>query len=220
MARAVNSELPKLINEMARSMALEFGEKGQRVYRDGLTVDTMKRLPLHIDGVAQRDSSLGHVYELRRRGSPRHRLFVVTKTPVGMKVFFRNSRMLVPLSETQKQPGGPFNRRVTKRYYFYARATVYEYGERVVIRRKSSDIKFMWTTRTARPWFQKGNLRPLRGPIMYTPKKEYKGRFRQEVRFYVRSFGTLRMNEQAKLYSRRAWYSSMKAVRTGMGGKV
>jgi hypothetical protein len=88
--------------------------------------------------------SMHHLYEWNRVGITNARLFDLTVPPTSrgkanfsMKVTFRPSKSLVPLTEAQATPG-PTGAVVQQKHIFYNKAMVMEYGQSVTIRPKTS----------------------------------------------------------------------------------
>jgi hypothetical protein len=170
-------------------------EEGKADMRSLAQEYAVRHYPKFIDSQAMADPSLGHVYELGRRGSSRHRLFGMIRENRGVRVELRPAKMLIPLTEQQTTPNPNTGRSVKKRYRFPARPFVYEYGKPVVINRKPG-TKFMWTA-TAR-------IPPQRGPIRYIPGVMYKFRLRTLSKAYFQTEGKMHMNAAARAYAQQA----------------
>ena len=169
----------------------------------------IRHMPIAFDKSAQYDYTMGHLYELNKRGQARYRLFKVIRREGQVFVALKPAKMLVPLSDSQKEEG-PTGRRVTKRYRFPGRPWVYEYGKKVTIRRKTS--KYMWTVKTnvtGDNFFP-----PLRGPVTYVPRPEYRFRLREKSRVYLKTEGRMHMNAAASRYAREAKRSIVASVRS------
>lgn len=87
-------------------------------------------------------TTLHHVYEWNKVGVTSGRLFNPVIARVGrrkasftVQMVFTPSKTLVPLTEAQLTPG-PTGKVVKKRYRFYNKAQVMEFGEMVIIRRR------------------------------------------------------------------------------------
>ena len=89
--------------------------------------------------------SLHHVYEWGKVGVTSARLFDLVipsqsrgKANFSMKVNFRPSKKMVPLTEAQATPNKSTGAVVKKKHIFYNKAMVMEYGMKVVVRPKGA----------------------------------------------------------------------------------
>jgi len=205
----IQNKISEALATIGAEMEYALGPDGERKVRDLAGEYMVRNMGNTFDREAQYDYTMGHLYELNKRGQPRYRLFKVVRREGQVFVSLKPAKMLVPLSDSQKEEG-PTGRRVTKRYRFPARPWVYEYGKKVVIRRKTS--RYMWTIKTnvtGDKFFP-----PLRGPVSYVPRPEYRFKLREKSRLYLKTDGRMHMNAAASRYARESKRSLVAAVRS------
>lgn len=204
------NKISNVLATIGAEMEYHLGKEGERKVRDLTGEYFVRAYPRYVDSMAIGDYTYGHLYELGYRGSPRYRLFKVRRINGNVAVSLRPAKMLVKLSESQKEPGKT-GRRVTKRYRFPARPWIYEYGKKVTIRRRTS--KRMWTKKTS---VVKGDgfMPPIVGPVSYIPRPEYRFKLRESTRFYMARDGRMHMNAAASNYARAAKRSIVSTIRS------
>lgn len=208
----IENKISEALAIIGSEMEYTLGTEGKREARTLAEEYMVRNMPQSIDKLAMQDPYMNHLYELRHRGQARYRLFKMIRREGNVSVVLRPAKMLVPLSDLQKEPG-PKGRRVTKRYRFPARPWVYEYGKKVTIKRRGS--KRMWTVKTK---IVRGAefFPPLVGPVTYVPKPQYRFKLRESVRIYLASDGRMHMNAAASKYARHA----KRTVVASLRGKV
>lgn len=139
------NELPLISQSVANAIAtVAWGlssPKGQSTIQKTLETSVNRKFFPYLNGMARGNrKSLHHIYEWEKVGQTSARLFDLKipaasrgKASFSMRVEFRPSKSLVPLTAAQADPG-PSGAVVSKRYVFYNKAMVMEYGQRVTIR--------------------------------------------------------------------------------------
>jgi hypothetical protein len=142
--RAVN-ELPLISQSVANAIStIAWGlasPRGKVNLQTTLEISIKRKFLPYINAIARGNKSLHHVYEWNKAGITSARLFdlVIPKTSraqsnFSMKVEFRPSKTLVPLTEAQATPNKVTGAVVKKKHIFYNKAMTMEYGETVTIK--------------------------------------------------------------------------------------
>lgn len=145
----VHNELPLMSQSIANAIAtVAWGiasPRGQQNIQRTIENSVKRKFLPYINSMARANKkSLHHVYEWNKVGVTNARLFdlVIPPTSRGkanfsMRLEFRPSRSLVPLTEAQATPG-PSGAVVERKHVFYNKAMIMEYGEKVVVRPKNT----------------------------------------------------------------------------------
>jgi hypothetical protein len=143
------NELPLISQSIANSIATVAwaiaSPRGQGNIQKTIETSVNRKFLPYMNSMSRANKkSMHHLYEWNKVGSTRHRLFdlVIPPTSRGranfsMGIRFRPSRTLVPLTEAQANPG-PTGKVVKKVHVFWNKAMVMEYGQKVIVRPKSS----------------------------------------------------------------------------------
>jgi hypothetical protein len=146
----IRNELPLISQSLANSIAtVAWGlasPRGQANIQKSIEISVKRKFLPYINAMAKGNKkSLSHVYEWNKVGVTSARLFDLTipstsrgKTNFSMKVDFRPSKTLVPLTEAQATPNPQTGAVVKRRHIFYNKAMVMEYGQSVTVRPKTS----------------------------------------------------------------------------------
>lgn len=139
------NELPLMSQSVANAIATAAwaisSPKGQSNIQRTIENSVKRKFVPYVNAMASANKkSLHHVYEWNRVGQTSARLYDLKipatsrgKASFSMRLEFRPSRTLVPLTEAQATPG-PSGAVVEQRHVFFNKAMVMEYGNTVVIR--------------------------------------------------------------------------------------
>jgi len=145
----VHNELPLISQSIANAIAtVAWGissPRGQQNIQKTIENSVQRKFLPYVNSMAMANKkSLHHVYEWNKVGVTSARLFdlVIPSTSRGkanfsMRLEFRPSRSLVPLTEAQATPG-PSGQVVERKHVFYNKAMIMEYGDKVVVRPKNT----------------------------------------------------------------------------------
>jgi hypothetical protein len=199
----VHNELPLISQSIANAIATVgwalSSPRGQQNIQKTIERSVNRKFLPYVNAVARGNSkSMMHLYEWGQVGVTSGRLFDLSipaasrgKANFSMKVEFRPSKKLVPLTEAQATPG-PSGKVVKKQHIFFNKAMVMEYGMTVVIRPKNT--KYMafdnppgalqtksGLTFSSRPVVVNYAMRPSAGALNTTIKTFFSGYGAQEV---------------------------------------
>jgi hypothetical protein len=142
--RGVN-ELPLMSQAIANSIATVAwaisSPKGQKNIQRTIENSVKRKYLPYVNAMASANKkSMHHAYEWGKVGQTSGRLFDLKIPPMSrgkanfsMRLEFRPSKTLVPLTEAQATPG-PTGKTVEQRHVFFNKAMVMEYGQKVIIR--------------------------------------------------------------------------------------
>jgi hypothetical protein len=146
------NELPLISQSLANSIATVgwalASPRGQENIQKTLQRSVNRKFFPYLNAMARGNrKSLHHVYEWDRAGVTAARLFDLKipsssrgKSNFSMKVEFRPSKSLVPLTDAQATPNENTGAVVKRKHVFYNKAMVMEYGMSVVIEPKGDKM--------------------------------------------------------------------------------
>jgi hypothetical protein len=142
----VHNELPLISQSIANAVAtVAWGissPRGQANIQRSIENSVKRKFIPYMNAMARANkSSLHHAYEWGKVGQTSARLFDLTipsasrgKANFSMKLGFRPSMSLVPLTEAQRTPNEFTGAVVEQRHVFWNKAMVMEYGQSVTVR--------------------------------------------------------------------------------------
>lgn len=142
----VRNEMPLISQSVANAVAtVAWGiasPRGQANIQRSIENSVKRKFLPYVNAMARANrKSLHHVYEWNKTGITSARLFDLAipsssrgKANFSMKLEFRPSKSLVPLTEAQRRPNPYTGAVVEQRHIFYNKAMVMEYGQSVTIR--------------------------------------------------------------------------------------
>lgn len=208
------NELPLMSQSIANAIATAAwaisSPQGQENIQRTIENSVKRKFVPYVNAMATANKkSLHHAYEWNKVGQTGARLFDLKipaasrgKANFSMRLEFRPSKTLVPLTEAQATPG-PSGAVVEQRHVFFNKAMVMEYGQKVVIRPNISRY-LVFDSPPGSPFTESG-LTFSTGPVMidYSRLDTYHG-LENAITSFFSTVGGSEINRDIQNYGRRA----------------
>jgi hypothetical protein len=223
MLRGKN-ELPLISQSVANAITtVAWGlssPRGQANIQKSIERSVNRKYLPYMNSIARANSkSMHHLYEWNKIGQTSARLFDLSvpassrgKASFSMKVTFRPSKSLVPLTEAQMTPNPFTGAVVQKKHIFFNKAMVMEYGESVTIRPKFSKYLAFDTPANA-PYRSLSGLTFTSKPINinYSMRPNFHG-LQMATASFFNGVGGIDAGEAAHEYSRKVTRGAQKSA--------
>jgi len=207
------NELPLMSQAIANAVATTVwgisSPRGQSNIQKTIERSVNRKFLPYVNAISLANKkSMHHLYEWNKVGQTSARLFnlVIPATSRGkanftMRVDFKPSKTLVPLTQAQSTPG-PNGRVVEKKHVFYNKAMVMEYGQTVVVRPKNT--KYMAFDNPPGTTSTLSGLTFTSRPvtIKYAQRQTYHG-LQNTITSFFSGYGNRSITEDVTAYTRR-----------------
>lgn len=216
------NELPLISQSVANAVATVAwaisSPKGQQNIQQTIERSVNRKFMPFINAMARSNkNSFHHLYEWDKAGVTSARLFDLKipqssrgKANFSMKVSFRPSKTLVPLTTAQSTPNPITGAVVQRKHIFYNKAMVMEYGLQVIVRPKSAKNLAFDSTSTTN--ITESGLVFTSKPIMidYKARPTYHA-LQTTISTFFSGYGGKEISDGVRNYSRAATVGARKA---------